>query len=321
MTRATTGRRRGQAGRSTLTSIVAVAVAGALGCGDDGGEQATGLAITSASAGATSTGSSTGDGDSAGGTSSGSGGVSASAGSTATTTSGGLPELPCDPGFVLSPLPAETGAVLKASFTHAEPLTYIDMVFSGPGVAEVVGAGITSSDPWTWAFDVALPSPGVWTASFLAGDPQATVATCQVHALDTGAPPDVTAGDSGDSGDSGGECLCGEGDGCEFCPMVGACLDPPAPIGPNGPGMTWECLDNAGCDGGSCKIWCPFEPCDAEKHPKGCPNNTEACWVPSWMESYEEACKHCCETEPQSSCWDEDYNVCRYPGECGTPLP
>ena len=55
-------------------------------------------------------------------------------------------------------------------------------------------------------------------------------AGCKDDAVDD-SDPGVTD-DSGDSGDSGGECLCGEGDGCEFCPMVGACLDPPAPIGP-----------------------------------------------------------------------------------------
>ncbi len=296
-------------------------------CGDDVGQSASATSITSASASASNTDTATNPSASASAGSS-SGSDSASEGSAATgvgtssgpsTTSGtatGEPELPCDPGFSFVPKPAETGAILQASFTHAEPLTYIGMTFSGPGEALVVDNGITGSDPWTWNFKVALPEPGIWTAVFVAGEPQATVATCQIQAIDTGEAPDPTTGEPG-----GNDCLCGEGEGCDLCPVVGTCLDPPSPIGPDGPGMIWECLDNAGCDGGSCKIWCPFEPCDTEKHPKGCPNNTEACWVPAWMDSYEEACKHCCESEPQSSCWDDAYNVCRYPGECGTPLP
>ncbi|MCB9753951.1 MAG: hypothetical protein H6713_28745 [Myxococcales bacterium] len=232
------------------------------------------------------------------------------------TTGDPLPLL-CDPGFAFDPDPAESGAILLASFTHAEPLAYVDLAITGPGAPTITWAGISASDPWTWNWQVIGLNPGVWTASFSAGEPAQPYGGCQFQVIDTGPapeppdPPDPT----------GADCLCGEGDGCDHCPMVGACLDPPSPVGPNGPGMTWECLDNAGCDNGSCRIWCPFEPCDMEKHPGGCPNNTEACWVPPWIDSYEEACKQCCESAPQSSCWDEAYNLCRYPGECGLPLP
>ena len=114
-------------------------------------------------------------------------GGTSSASGTATT---GLPELPCDPGFMFAPSPAETGAALVASFTHAEPLAYVELTIEGPGQASTTWAGITTEDPWTWSWHVHNLSPGIYAATFSAGDPASEHGTCQFQAIDTGPPPD-----------------------------------------------------------------------------------------------------------------------------------
>lgn len=109
-------------------------------------------------------------------------------------------------------------------------------------------------------------------------------------------------------------------------------------------GMRNLCLDNAGCKGDNCKIWCPGQPCDSGRHPEGCPQGVEAVFVAPDRTNYADACREGCEmrihrnlpNKPHCNtdatwdhrqqhpecyaCWDSQYNVCRYPGECGSPL-
>ncbi|MCA9681091.1 MAG: hypothetical protein KC457_02775, partial [Myxococcales bacterium] len=248
-------------------------------------------------------------------------GSSGSETTTETTGTTGAMPLPCDPGFVFTPDPPGTGALLNVAFTDPSPLAYVDLQATGPGSAAISWAGITTNDPWTWNWTVTSLSPGVWTFSFGAGDPWMVTATCQVEVLDTGTPPDPPMGACDGK-------VCGEPDGlggvCTDCPMVGECLDPPSPYNPDGEGP-WSCLDNASCNGeGSCRIWCPGEPCNMAAHPDGCPQGVETCWVDATITSYEEACKACCESryhQPtgEYACWDEAFNLCRYPTDCGLP--
>jgi hypothetical protein len=258
--------------------------------------------------------------------------TSDSAGTTTATTDSGDGDsgdgdtgepLPCDPDFTLSPDPPGTGTLLNVAFTDPEPLAFVDLQASGPGSATISWSGITTNDPWTWNWSVTNLTPGVWTFTFGAGEPWAPLATCQANVLDTGEPPDPPEGDCANK-------VCGQDDGmggkCQTCPMVGDCLDPPSPYNPDGKGE-WSCLDNASCteDSGTCRIWCPGEPCNEAEHPDGCPQGVEACWVDASISSYEEACKTCCESryhEPtgEYACWDEAYNLCRYPTDCGLPL-
>lgn len=260
---------------------------------------------------ASASGGSAGAADAGGGADGGPAGASGSGGA-----------LSCDSRFSISPDPPGTGTLTKVGFTDASPLTYVKLDVTGPGTATTVWQGITTTKPWTWTWAVTNLTPGVWTFTFSAGSPQAPIASCQKSVLDTGTPPPPPPPPTSSCAGK----VCGDDDGaggkCTACPVVGSCLSPPSPYGPSGPG-TWSCLDNAGClqNSGLCKIWCPFEPCDTQKHPNGCPNNTEACYVPAGTTSYEEACKTCCESPPRNSCWDSTYSLCRYPGECGTPLP
>jgi hypothetical protein len=243
---------------------------------------------------------------------------------TTTTGDGDGDPLPCDPDFTLTPNPPGTGSLLNVAFTDPAPLTYVDLTASGPGTATIQGAGITTSDPWTWNWSVTDLTPGVWTFTFGAGDPWVTMASCQAQVIDTGPPPDPPPMGSCDNKPCGADD--GQGGICETCPMVGDCLDPPSPYGPNGMEQ-WSCLDSASCnpDSGTCRIWCPGEPCNNAEHPDGCPQGVEACWVDGSITSYEEACKACCESryhEPTAeyACWDEAFNLCRYPTDCGLPL-
>ncbi|HJL26406.1 MAG TPA: M1 family aminopeptidase, partial [Polyangiaceae bacterium LLY-WYZ-15_(1-7)] len=166
-------------------------------------------------------------------------------------------------------------------------------------------------------------------ARFTADMGATLVGACAFDVADTGPPPDLP-------GPSCATRVCGESDGaggtCTRCPMVesegGACMDPPSPVGPDGPGASWACLDSAGCLEGSglCRIWCPGEPCDMERHPDGCPQGVESCLVPAWVTDYEEACRMCCTSRRHDptgefACWDDAYNLCRYPGDCGMPYP
>ena len=225
---------------------------------------------------------------------------------------GGSTALPCDPGFGLSPDPPETGSVLTVSFTDPQPLVYVDLQVSGPGSATVTWAGMTSSDPYTWTWDVTGLSAGVWTFTFSAGEPQQPLASCQRDVIDTGPPPPPPpAGCEGK--------YCGDDDGqgglCTDspCRLVGSQLANPSPCGPSPQQSPWQTLDSAGCvNGTSCRIWCPYEKCS------GCPNGTEAVWVPPSETSYENACKSACEA--LGACWDTQLSLCRNPGDCGTPL-
>ncbi len=235
--------------------------------------------------------------------------------------------LPCDDGFGFTPDPLETGSVGAVTFTDPTPLAFVDIDMTGPGDASVTFDDLIASEPYTWRWEVTGLVAGVWEVSFAHGDPAQVVATCQVEVLDTGPappppPPSKACNPGGVCGDAGPD-----GAVCDVCPMVDTCLEPPSPYGPDGPGE-WSCLDNAGCqeDSGQCRIWCPGEPCDKSLHPEGCPQGVETCFVDASITNYEEACQACCESrfhEPtgEFACWDAGLNLCRYPGDCGTPLP
>ena len=68
------------------------------------------------------------------------------------------------------------------------------------------------------------------------------------------------------------------------------------------------------------------EPCDNVAHPDGCPQGVETCYVDPTLTDYEEACRQCCNSRYHQplglyACWDETYNICRHPYDCGTPYP
>lgn len=255
---------------------------------------------------------------------------SASSGPDPTTTVSGEPMPPptagCEDGFELTPFPLVAGEVGYVSFSHPEPLFDVDLLVTGPGEATVVYGELAQANPWVWTWAVTPSAPGPWTFAFGTGDPQHTIAACEHEVSAPPQPPplpptencaeDQVCGDIGPQGAS-----------CERCPMVGECLEPPSPFGPSGPGR-WSCLDSASCleEDGVCRIWCPGEPCDMQLHPEGCPQGVEACFVDAGHLSYEDACKACCESrfhEPtgEYACWDSAMSLCRYPGDCGTPLP
>ena len=63
-----------------------------------------------------------------------------------------------------------------------------------------------------------------------------------------------------------------------------------------------------------------------ERHPDGCPQGVESCFVPAGITDYEEACRQCCRGRHHAptgefACWDDAINLCRYPGDCGRPYP
>ncbi len=73
-------------------------------------------------------------------------------------------------------------------------------------------------------------------------------------------------------------------------------------------------------------MWCPGEPCDTVRHPDGCPQGVESCFIDAHITNYEEACRACCESRHHAptgeyACWDATHNMCRYPGDCGLPYP
>lgn len=232
--------------------------------------------------------------------------------------------LPCDDRFAFNPDPPGTGTLLSVRVSDPEPLVYVELAAEGPGQATIDFDDVIAQDPYTWSWNVTDLSEGIWTFTFAAGEPQQQLGSCQVVVLDTGEPPPPPEGDCTGK-------VCGDDDGkggtCQTCPMVGTCLDPPSPYGPSPDQSPWECLDNAGCheESGNCTIWCPGEPCNEEAHPDGCPQGVESCFVSASFNSYEEACKSCCENrfhEPtqEYACWDEAHSLCRYPSDCGLPL-
>lgn len=232
----------------------------------------------------------------------------------------------CDTAFRFDPAASGTGEVNQVSYRHIEGLTHIGLTVSAPSeVGRVAISGEGGLNIWT--FPVAFHEAGIYDVAFTAEMGGRVLGTCRVSVADTGPPPDLE-----DPPDCTGR-VCGESDGaggtCSRCPMVesegGACMDPPSPIGPGGPGP-WSCLDSAGCTGGGCVIWCPGEPCDTERHPDGCPQGVESCFVEPGITDYEEACRTCCRARHHAptgefACWDDAINVCRYPGDCGMPFP
>ena len=232
--------------------------------------------------------------------------------SSATSGSGGGGGMqdPCDEGFGFIPTPLQSGFTNTVTFTHADPLVYVDLAATGPGEAYIQFESVNDSTPYTWQWSVTLPT-GSWAFTFAAGQPTAQLASCSHQVSDTGPPPDPPINCNGKS--------CGDPDGdgglCQGpCKLVGSQLANPSPCGPSEQDSPWQTLDNAGClsAGTLCKIWCPYEKCS------GCPNGTEAVFVPSTETSYEAACKAGCEAF--GACWDSALSLCRNPGDCGTPL-
>ncbi len=235
----------------------------------------------------------------------------------------------CDEGWTFAPDPLETGVIDTVTYrSTVRGYAWIALDVVG-GPAEVGSAEIVSGDGfWTWTFPVRFVSAGRYVLTFTADMGSERVATCTVVVRDTGvAPPLPTAiCDVRVCGDDNGV-----GGTCDRCPMRadegGACMDPPSSIGPGGAGA-WACLDNASCNAGgrTCRIWCPGEPCDTDRHPDGCPQGVETCWVDASITDYEEACRQCCRSRHHAptgefACWDDAYNICRYPGDCGMPFP
>ena len=245
--------------------------------------------------------------------------------------------LPCDMGFDFDPSSLRTSQVLTAHFRADVGHAYIGFDIQGPGnVIQGPTEYESGSRPFHWYSDFTVNAGGVYTVSFTRQDgentPTIIVGSCQIRVMADGSPPPIDMPPAANCQDK----VCGDDDGaggkCSTCPMVGSCLDPPAPVGP-GPGQApWACLDNAGCneEQGFCVVWCPFEECLYEDS-GGCPQNTEGCVVPSWVTSYEQACQMCCESRfhnrpgspghNQYACWDSAINLCRYPGDCGKPYP
>lgn len=241
--------------------------------------------------------------------------------------------LPCAPGFRFEPAMPQTGGIITVHFSDSKGWTYIGFDIKGPGQIKGNDAKhVPSSSPPQWYSRFTASAGGIYTITFYGEEVRKDVASCQVMIQDTGTPPPI---DEPPQSNCQGK-ICGDDDGaggkCDVCPMVGTCLDPPSPIGPNGPGQTWACLDSAGCqESGKCVIWCPGEPCLYEDS-GGCPQGVESCLVdPRQHRTYEEACASCCENRfhnrPGSpghgkfACWDSQYNICRYPGDCGKPYP
>ena len=224
-------------------------------------------------------------------------------------TADGGADLACDEGFSFAPDPLETSEVLVISYSHpSEGYPYIGMTVTGPGT---VGGGpggevVRDTPPYEWRFERTVDQGGVYTFEFTSDGE--TKAACKRRVRDTGAPPDL----SDDPDDSPDGCTCGSGEGCDTCPVVGSCFDSPSEYHPDPNKSGWKCLDNAGCSGGNCKIWCPFEPCEK---PEGCSNNTEVCYVSPGITDSEEACRTCCESDPRNAIWNEQGHFCEEPGQ------
>lgn len=215
--------------------------------------------------------------------------------------------LPCDTGFSFTPDPPVTGKVIQIDYTHpSQPYAHIGLDVSGPGGVVDAGASVVSAKaPYHWRFERTVDKGGTYTFTFTSGgDPKAS---CQKQVQFTGAPPDVDPNNNDNN-----KCTCGSGQGCSTCPVEGSCFDSPSKYHPDPNQSGWKCLDNAGCSGGNCKIWCPFEPCQKQS---GCSNNTEACYVPPGITDYEAACKHCCESAPRNAIWNAQDNYCEEPGQ------
>ncbi len=181
---------------------------------------------------------------------------------------GGAASLPCDAGFTFVPEPPESSQPLTVSFTDTEPLTFVDVSASGPGTATVQWDGLEGGGPYTWSWKLYDLTPGTWTLTFSAGQPQVELATCQRVVIDTGpvvAPPGASC-DALFCGDKDkNDQLCTDSP----CRVVGSKLANPSPCGPSKNDSPWQTLDNAGCvKGETCKLWCPYEKCS------GCPNGT-----------------------------------------------
>lgn len=214
--------------------------------------------------------------------------------------------LPCDDGFSFSPDPPVTSQVIRVDYTHpSKGYAYIGLSVSGPGKVQDGGSEVVQdTPPYLWRFERAVDQGGIYTFTFTSDDnPKAS---CKKRVRYDGKPPDLS-----DNNNNNG-CTCGSGSGCSECPIVGSCFDSPSKYHPDPNKSGWQCLDDAGCSGGNCKIWCPFEPCEK---PSGCSNNTEACYVPPGVTDYEEACRRCCESAPRNATWNAQENFCAEPGQ------
>ncbi len=213
-------------------------------------------------------------------------------------------ELPCDDGFAFSPDPPQTGVINTVTYMHIEGLVYIGMIITGTGEVILGDVDISGDSPYYWTWEYTVSQSGKYDFIFTHDD-NVPKANCERMVHDTGPAPDW---DSSSESPPDGDCTCGQGADCSSCPVQGSCFDSPSDYHPDPNQSGWQCNDVAECTDGSCRIWCPFEPC-----PEGqsCPNNTEACWVDPTIDDYETACQQCCES--YGAQWNGSGKYCAIP--------
>src|SRR5690242_11559810 len=68
-------------------------------------------------------------------------------------TGGGLPMLPCDPGFSFDSNPI-TSPIVTVTYTNSVPYAYVDMEVKGPGAPASYWGGVVGNGPYTWTYTV-----------------------------------------------------------------------------------------------------------------------------------------------------------------------
>ncbi|QQR88568.1 MAG: hypothetical protein IPJ88_09880 [Myxococcales bacterium] len=206
--------------------------------------------------------------------------------------------LDCDPGFSFAPTPPETSKINKVTYeSKVRGYTYVSYVFEGLGsvVAEnlVVETPKETGDRWRWTWDVTFAEGGLGTIYFKASEiDEGDRPSCQFRVTANGPAPDVVPPFD--------DPMC-----AESCPVVGTNLAGPTQFPPDGWSGDWITLDSAGnCEGGHCRIWCPYDPAPGNHH-------TEACWL-SWEQrfmNYEDACRSYCNNNTEGV-WSETGHYC-----------
>lgn len=140
---------------------------------------------TSSQGGGGSGGGSTGGGSVGGGAT---GGAGAGGGGGTGGTGGGLPDLPCDPGWGFQSEPL-TGPSTIITYTDNTPYAYVNILVSGPGMPKTAWINVVGSSPgpWKWYYDLSGFEPGILQLKFVkdqnGGNPGVVVSKCQVYTM------------------------------------------------------------------------------------------------------------------------------------------
>lgn len=88
---------------------------------------------------------------------------------------------PCGPEWTLDPAQPRAGGDLVVTYTHPEPLRYVDLKVTGPVAPGVTLADLALLERRAWTYVVTGLASGRYQLTLWGGRPHARVSSCQLE--------------------------------------------------------------------------------------------------------------------------------------------